>query len=154
MKLTAREDISAPIEAVFQQLSDFDGFERSVLRRGAELARTDSLSAPGPGMSWRAGFEYRGRKRDALIEMTSYTPSEQMCFQIKTSGLDVALTADLVAMSRGRTRMSIATDLAATTLPSRLLLKSLKLARHRLQGKFRNRISEFAVDLEGRCHAR
>jgi len=37
MKFAAREDIEAPIEYVFSQISDFPALERSALRRGADV---------------------------------------------------------------------------------------------------------------------
>ena len=54
MKLATREDIDAPIEAVFEQLSDFDGFERAALRRGAEVrAHRRADRHVGAGMAWK-----------------------------------------------------------------------------------------------------
>ena len=52
MKFSTREDIEAPIEHVWAQISNFDAFERQALRRGAEIARSDSQGAPG--LTWRA----------------------------------------------------------------------------------------------------
>ena len=52
MKLSGRTDIQAPVEFVFDAISDFDFWERAALRRGAEVTRTDKLRQPAPGMSW------------------------------------------------------------------------------------------------------
>lgn len=153
MKLAAREDLSAPIEAVFQQLSDFEGFERSVLRRGAEMVRTDTLAIPGVGMSWRTEFDFRGRSREAHIELTDFEHPDRMGLHILSSGLDIIAVVDLVEMSKARTRMSVSTEIKPRTLAARLMLKSMKFARQKLQSRFRKKMGEFAVELEGRCHA-
>ena len=41
MKLSTREDIEAPIGTVFDAVTDFDGFERQLLRRGVDVTRDD-----------------------------------------------------------------------------------------------------------------
>lgn len=154
MKLATREDISAPIDAVFEQLSDFDGFERIALRRGVEVVRVDSLSTPGPGMSWRAGFDYRGRTRKADIKLTDYYMPDRMQFEMHSSGIEMDLLIDLVAMSRGRTRMNLTVDAHPRTIPARLVIQSMKLARANVLGRFRKRVGEFAADIETRCKSR
>ena len=62
MKLSGRTDVQAPVEFVFDAISDFDFWERAALRRGAEVTRTDKLRQPAPGMSWMIRFGWRGRR--------------------------------------------------------------------------------------------
>ena len=151
MKLATREDIDAPIEAVFEQLSDFDGFERAILRRGAEVQRIDELPVPGPGMAWKTNFAYRGRQREARIGLDEHTHPDRLRASGRTSGFEMDLLIDLVAMSKTRTRMNFAVDARPKTVPARLMIQSLKLARHSMQRRFRRRIGEFAADLEQRA---
>lgn len=153
MKMATREDISGPIEAVFEQLSDFDGFERAAMRRGAEIVRTDDLAAPGPGMAWRAGFDYRGKERKANIELADYEVPERIRAQMHSSGVDVEMVIELVAMSRSRTRMNLSVDARPRTLPARLMVQSMKLARQTVLKRFRKRVSDFATDMEERIRA-
>lgn len=150
--MATREDISAPIEAVFEQLSDFDGFERAAMRRGAEVMRTDSLATHGPGMSWRAGFDYRGKERKANIELTDYDTPERMKAQVHSSGVEVEVVIELVAMSRTRTRMNLSVDARPRTIPARLMIQSMKLARQTVLKRFRRRVGEYAVEMEERIH--
>lgn len=152
MKMATREDISAPIDAVFAQLSDFDGFERAALRRGAEINRTDSLAQPGPGMAWRAGFPFRGRTRTANIELFDYVPPENMKARVHSSGLEITFVIDLVAMSRTRTRLNLSVDTRPRTLPARLMIQSMKLARQTVLKRFRKRVGEFAAEIEERAN--
>lgn len=151
MKLATREDISAPIEAVFEHLSDFAGFERAALRRGAEVVRIDSQPQPGPGMIWSAGFDFRGRTRRAEIELTDFAEPERMRVVALGSGLQMELLVELVAMSRGLTRMSLSVDARPRTMPARLMIQALKLNRAKVLKSFRRQVGDFAIDIEKRC---
>lgn len=152
MKLATREDIAAPIEAVFEQISDFDGFERAALRRGADVVRTDNLGVPGAGMAWRTGFEFRGRERKADLELVEYDAPNGMRLEAKSPGVEIDMVIELVAMSRGRTRMNMSVDARPRTIPARLMMQSLKLARQNVLKRFRKRVGEFAADVESRCN--
>ncbi len=153
MKLSTREDLDAPIETVFGQLSDFDGFERAVLRRGAEVVRTDDLAAPGVGMSWHTEFKYRERQRKLDIELTEYEAPERMRIKATSKAVDIVVEIDLVAMSRSRTRMNLSLDARPRTIPARLVIQSLKLARQNVLKRFRKRVGEFAAEIEARAKA-
>lgn len=74
MQFTGKEDIEAPIERVFEEITDFQGFERSALRRGADVRRTDKLKVPGVGMSWHAVFKLRGKQRKVDVTVAEYDP--------------------------------------------------------------------------------
>ena len=154
MKLATREDIDAPIEAVFEQLSDFDSFERAILRRGAEVQRVDEMTATGAGMAWKTNFAFRGRQREARIGLDEHIHPDRLRASVWTSGLEMDLLIDLVAMSKTRTRMNFALDARPKTVPARLMIQSLKLARHSMLKRFRRRITEFAGDLETRAQNR
>lgn len=154
MKLTTREDVAAPIEAVFAQIADFGWFERAAMRRGAEVVRTDKLTQPGKGMSWHADFEYRGRDRKADVDLAEYDPPEGMTLIMRAAGLEVACIIELIAMSRTRTRMNITMDATPRTIPARLMIQSAKLARTNIQKRYRRRIAEYAAELEERCQSR
>lgn len=150
MQFNAKEDVEAPIDFVFEQLSDFQSFERSALRRGAEVQRIDTKRNIGPGMAWDAAFKLRGRRREIQIELTEYDPPNGMVVSSRSPAMGGHFKVDLVALSRGRTRMSFEIDLKPKTLSSRLLVQSLKLARSNLSRRFRNRVAGFAEELEDR----
>ncbi|MEE4345550.1 MAG: SRPBCC family protein [Paracoccaceae bacterium] len=151
MKFSAKEDIEAPIEQVFALVSDFESLERAALRRGAEVQRTDSLRKPGVGMRWMAAFMARGRQRKLDIEMTEYESPNGMRFHSVAQGLETDMKVEFVALSRGRTRLSVDLELKPKSISARLLVQSLKLARANLSKKFHLRMADYARDLEDRA---
>ncbi len=154
MKFTTREDIAADIEYVFASVSDFDGLERAALRRGAEVVRTDNLSAPGKGMSWKATFPFRNRERDADMQLVHYDAPNALTLFSKVSGIEAEVRVDLVALSPRRTRLNLDVELKPKSIPARLMLQSVKLARAKLVKKFRRRVADYAQNIEDRSRAR
>lgn len=150
MKFTAQEDIEASIDHVFSQVSDFAALERSALRRGAEVQRVVDLPEPGPGMKWDTAFMLRGKRREMTIELVEFDRPNGMVMISTSPNTSGRMVLDLVALSRGRTRLNLTIDVAPKTLAARLVFQSLKLARGNLNRKFRKRIAEFARDLEDR----
>ena len=106
MKFSSREDIEAPIDFVFDAVSDFDGFERQALRRGADVQRTDALPEKGPGMSWKARFPFRGKERKTDAKLTVFDEPNGLTLVSDTGGLHGNVNVDLVALSARRTRIS------------------------------------------------
>ena len=151
MILTAQEDIEAPIEQVFAQLSDFDGIERQAMRRGVEVQRSGDVDAPVvAGTAWEVVFTFRGKPRDARITLAEYSAPEKLVFDTVSGGLETRALIDCVALSRGRTRISLHSELMPKTLSARLLVQSLKLAKGGVDKRFRRRAAGFAKDLETR----
>ncbi|MCT4611295.1 MAG: SRPBCC family protein [Pelagimonas sp.] len=148
MQLTAKEDIEAPLDRVFADLSDFENHERQALRRGIEVERLSEGTVTGEGRTWRVGFNFRGKKRQANIALSKFSAPEQMIFDTVSGGLEVRLVVDVVALSRGRTRISTTVDFLPKTLSARLLVQSLKLAKGGLDKRFRVRMGVLAKDLE------
>ena len=150
MKFKTREDIEATIEQVFEAVSDFDGMERAALRRGADVARIDTLGEPGPGMRWNAKFPYRNRTREADLELTTFEAPHQLELFSKVSGIEATVDIELLSLSRNRTRMNLSVDMRPKTIPARLLLQSMKLARASMVRRFRKRVAQYAQSIEER----
>ncbi|KGB81152.1 MAG: SRPBCC family protein [Confluentimicrobium sp.] len=150
MKFSTREDIAAPVAEVFAAVSDFESFERAALRRGAEVSRTDRLSAPGPGMAWDCAFAFRGKGRRLSAELQQYDAPESMVVLWSSSGLVGTLVLDLVQLSPRQTRMMLQLELKPRTIPARLFVQSLRLAKASLTKRFKRGVRRFARDLDGR----
>jgi len=150
MKYSAREDIEAPIDFVYRNVTDFDTFERAAMRRGADVQRADAATPNGVGTSWTVSFEFRGKPRVLKGTLVEANAPNALRFEGVLSGLDVWLTIDLLELSKRRTRLSIATELKPRSLSARLLIQSLRLAKTSLNKRFKLRIAQFAEDLEDR----
>lgn len=150
MKFSTREDIEAPIEAVFEMLCDFEGFERSAMRRGAEVQRVDQLISPGVGMMWHTKFEMRGKRRELQIEMVTFDRPNDMVLESTSPGILGKMSFELMALSRSRTRLNVELEVKPLTLSARLLVQSMKLAKASLTRKYKLRVGEYAKGMEER----
>ncbi|SLN39742.1 hypothetical protein PSA7680_01966 [Pseudoruegeria aquimaris] len=148
MKLSANEDIEAPIDTVFRAVTDFDFFERSALRRGIDVTRTD-----GAKPHWSMGFDYRGKARRLEADLIEMETPSLVKFRGKMGGIYGDLDVELVPLSRNRTRLSVATVLKAESLTGKLLLQSLKLAKSKITKRYKKRVGSFAADVEKRVGA-
>lgn len=150
MKFSTNEDIEAPIDVVFEMLCDFEAFERSAMRRGAEVQRVDQLKVPGVGMMWNAMFELRGKRREIQVEMVTFDRPNEIVLETTSSGISGSMTFELIALSRARTRVKVELNIKPLNLSARLLVQSLKLAKNSLTKKYKLRIAEYAKGLEDR----
>ena len=150
MQFTGKEDIEAPIDAVFAEITDFTRFERGAMRRGAEVERTDSLTEPGIGMSWQTRFKLRGRMRDVTLRLSEYDPPNGIVIAAEAATVEAVMRVDLVALSRARTRLAVDLSVTPRTLAGRLMIQSMKLAKGNLSKRFRLRVADYAMDVEDR----
>lgn len=147
MKFSSKEDIETPIDRVFEQLTNFEMFERAAIRRGVEIERERGIAQPVVGMAWKARFEMRGRSREARVELMHLDRPNTMRFDAIGKGVDGSFFIDLLPLSPRSTRMSVVLDIEPKTLSARLLIQSMKLAKTNLTKRFRKKVREFAKTL-------
>lgn len=150
MRLTTKQDIEAPAAYVFGVMTDFDAWERAAMRRGAEVARTDSLRQPGIGMGWRIKFDFRGRPRQLALKFTEVDPGIRLAFSGDATSVGGDASVELMELSPRRTRVTVTTEIKPKTLAARLFVQSMKLAKSRLQSRFEARVGQIATDIEER----
>lgn len=148
MKFSSKEDIEAPIETVFAVVSDFDSFERSAIRRGADVRCNGNSAAPCAGLNWDATFDMRGKQRQVNLVLSRFDPPTDMDFSADGAGVAGTLRVGLMALSPRRTRLSVELELKPASLPGRLFIQSLKLAKKNLTRRFKLKIADFARNVE------
>ncbi len=150
MKFSTNEDIEAPVDAIFEMLCDFESFERSAMRRGAEVQRIDQMTNPGVGMTWQAAFDLRGKRRQIELEMVTFDRPQEIVLESTSPGMLGTTRFELIALSRSRTRVRVELEVKPLNLSARLLVQSLKLAKNSLGKKFKTRVAEYAKGMEER----
>ncbi len=154
MKLSTNADIGLPAARVFAALSDFAGLERLAVRRGADLRRADALEAPGVGMAWKGTVPFRGKRREAAVELTALDPAQGLSASGSTVNFSFDLVVELLALSRERTRLRVGLDVRPRTLTARLLLQSARLGKGNLDRRFHARVAGYAKAIEERGSGR
>lgn len=153
MKFSNRVDVACTAEFLFDQLSDFSGFERAALRKGITVRRLDSLATTGAGMSWDVGFRLRGRPRQMIADLSRYEPHTRLDFEGVSQGFELSLVLELLPLSKVRTRLTTGLELRPRTLGARLLLQSAKLGRAKLERRYDERVKTFLREIEDRAAA-
>jgi len=111
MQFSSVQDVNAPLDFVFQQLSDFESYESYGLRTGADVERQDALTEKGKGMMWNVTGEMRGKRRNLNIELTEYRPDNLLKFFVKSSGIEATATMESMALTRKQSRIKVTTVL-------------------------------------------
>jgi len=150
MKLMMRQDIEAPVAFVYKVLTDFDGWERSAMRRGADVNRTDKLRQPGPGITWIAKFFLRGKDRTVSIRIDAMDPPGHLALFVFSPIVEGKCRLDLLELAAKRTRLHIDIDTKPKTLAAKLYFQSLKLAKGRVDRNMRKRTAALATEIEER----
>jgi uncharacterized protein YndB with AHSA1/START domain len=150
MEFTTRDDIEAPIDYVFDQVTNFAAFERSIMRRGGDVERIAGGDAVVVGTKWRVKFLLRGAERSVMAEIVEVDKPNGLTFEIKSISADASLLIELVALSRARTRLNLKAVAKAKTIPAKLLFQSVRFARQKNQTRFKSIVSGFAKDVEAR----
>ena len=147
---SSKTDIEAPTEFVYSVLSDFEGWERAAMRRGADVSRTDKLRQPGVGMGWTVRFRFRGKDRNLSIGLVTLDPEAKLAFKAEGKLIEANLVLDLMSLAPKRTRLSFSVEVSPKTLGARLLLQSVKLAKTKVQMRLNKRMEQLATDIEVR----
>lgn len=143
MKFSTRQDIEAPADFVFAQLTDFDALERQAMRRGLDVRRKSPEGTTGVGLAWGLTVPFRGKTRDVAAHVDHFDPSNSFGAAATSGGLDMQLTVELVPLSPKRTRMTLGYEVRPKTISARILVQSVKFAKASLQRRFEKRTEKF-----------
>ncbi|PTE22595.1 SRPBCC family protein [Cereibacter changlensis JA139] len=150
MRLSTREDVEAPIGFVFGRLCDFDSWERAALRRGADVQRTDGLTAAQPGMGWQVQIDYRGKLRSGEVRLAVLEAPQKLLFTGAGGSFEATLEIELLELGPRRTRVVVISEARPRSLSARVLLHSVKLGKAKLVQRYEHQVARLAADIEER----
>lgn len=153
MEFKAHTDIEAPIEFVFDQVTDFSSFERSIMRRGGDVEQLHGSDGAVLGTTWQVKFRMRGKQRTVRAELVRVDAPNGLTVDVTSPSVDGTMIVELVALSRARTRINLTVDASAKTIPAKLMFQSIRFARTKTQKRFTGLVSGFAKEVESRYRA-
>lgn len=150
MKFSTRIDADLPAERLFEAVSSFETLERMMIGRGASVSRLDPSNAPGIGMGWDIGFDWRGKARRMRLAVTRFDRPEAMTLSGRSDALDIGLAVTVIALSRARSRAIFETEVRPRNMKARLMLQTAKLGKAQLDRRYQRRIEEFVQQMRER----
>lgn len=143
MKFTATEDISQPIDRVWQRLADLEAFEAKARPHVDTIERRP----PGPagrGTVWEARATVMGKPRDVTVHVTAMEPPHRLAARAEIEGIEVAVDIVLTVSTPHMTRMTVTTEAVARGIAGKLLLAAAGVAKDRLGGRYVRQVSGLA----------
>lgn len=153
MKLTTKQDIEAPVAAVWAALTDYPSWERAAMRRGAEVTREGQGREIGPGTTWTARFTLRGQARVVTVRLATVDPQNRLVLTGTSRLFSGEFVVEVVQMSARRTRVHVSTEVSPLTLSARLILQSLKLAKTRVTRRYEKGVAQAVSEIGKRLAA-
>lgn len=148
MQFTSVQDVNAPLEFVFEQLSDFESYEAYAMRVGAQVERRDTLTETCAGMMWYFEGDIRGKTRHVDIELTNYAPPKDLKFICTSPSMEARVNVQAMELAKQQSRIKTVVDAKALNMSARLILQSARLAKASLNRRFNHRVWEFANYIE------
>lgn len=150
MNLAAKTDLEAPIDFVYETLSDHRSWERDVAERGIRVERPADTPVSGPGAGWWLHLPYRGKLVRLYLQLLREKLYDHLLFEMQSNTIEGEVAMSVMALSPRRTRLHMTIEVNPRTLAARLLLNTLKLAKGRVQARLDQRIGHMGLVIQSR----
>ncbi len=149
MKLVAKCDVEVPVAFVYRAVTDFEAWEQTALKRGAEVTRTGAKpNAVGAG--WRVRFTYRGKSRNALIKVARLVADQLADFTVDSPSVDASSQIEVTALSPRRTRIRVVFAVTPKTIAARVFIGTLRLSKKKVMRRFETRVAQLGMAVTDR----
>jgi|SRR6056297_2955219 len=148
MIFETREEVDVPRDFAFDRFADFTRYEQAARGYGADIRRVNGFTEVAEGVSWRGSVVVRGKTRGVEATVTDLTRPAHAQMVTTVGGMRVDVDLVFEEIGPQTTRVFAKAQLVATTLASRLILQTVKLARKKIQTKIDSRIVALANQFE------
>ncbi|MEM8536586.1 MAG: hypothetical protein AAGF56_01865 [Pseudomonadota bacterium] len=143
MKFETVTDIAAPQAFAFDRASDFAALADRARSYGAKVVKLD-----GDAEAWQVDFTFRGRPRRAVVTVMQMTPGGSYDVETVMDGLVAHVAVVVSSRAEKQSNLQVTTEISAQSLTGLLLLKSLGLAKGRLDQRYAKRVRHYADKIE------
>ncbi|WP_195759859.1 SRPBCC family protein [Paracoccus sp. S-4012] len=147
MRFSSSRDVELPAEDLFDAVADIDRLEQVIASRKARVTRLGPEDG-GP-MAWEVEFDWRGRTRNLSARVTRFDRPHLLGMEGAVETLDFRLTAEVVALTRERSRVTIEAEITPRSMKARLLLQTAKLTKSTLDRRFDERVAGYVDRVAG-----
>lgn len=148
MKFSTRADVKAPIDYVFEQITNITTLERSIMHFGGNVERIAGDDEVIFKTRWRVKFVLNGIRRSVMVKIIEVEKPNNLTFEVTSKNIDATLLIELVALSHSCTRLNVTAMAKAKTIAVKLLFQSICFAGQKNQMRFKAIVLNFATDLE------
>ena len=152
MRLASKTHVAAPVGFLHGRVTDFDHLEALARSFGATVERQFD-GPPLVGCIWDLVLTIKQHPRQMQTSLADWVPDQELTFDSQMQGLHIETRVTMAAEGAERSRLNIVIDMRPQTLKARVLLQTLRLARHRIEQGFDSRLEGFATDI-GKAYRR
>lgn len=150
MRVSVTEQVTAPRDEVFRQVTDFDGLLGKYGGRHIRIERLDSPAPVTETSLWRGSLVMHGISRAGSARMVSLRAPDGYEVEGLMEGLRGRLWIDLSDEGDDLTDLKVTIDLKPTSLWGRMIVRSLQLIRTVISRRLQVRLAKVARDIETR----
>ncbi|MBM2577365.1 hypothetical protein JQC91_13735 [Jannaschia sp. Os4] len=151
MHVTAAEACAVPVDRAVAAMTAYDAWEAAIGRRAPSMERVTE----GPireGTAWRTTLSLLGAERHIESALRSVERSGDGGVVLRFDGTAQGVRADVlsraVPLGPDRCRIEVEVEMTGESLPGKLLLKGLSVARGPVEDRLARGLRRFARNVE------
>lgn len=132
-EIVGAADTKLTISQTFDLLTDIDIIDRLSERANAKIIRRGDPNGPITGLIWEVTAAIRRKVREFTVTVADLDPPRRITYHLQSAQYEIYVDVSLNVIAADLTRMQVAISADPNTLAARMVLHSLRMAKHRLR---------------------